>query len=259
MCDVLRRTLLSLLLIGCFINSASCFAMSQETRDKGFVYLHEIDPTIKVSLRYNSPENFVGAPVDGYKKSVVILTRQAAEALKKVQEDVKKDGYCLVVYDAYRPQRAVNHFMRWSGDLGDRAKESQYYGRVDKSRVFELGYVAARSGHSRGSTVDLTIIKDGHALHDIQEQDRVLLDGHRIKFLDDGTVDMGSSFDLFDEASHYENNLIEDRFKAMRTYVKIAMEKYGFKQYPKEWWHFNFQNEPHPADRDDSYFDFVIE
>src|SRR5260221_6012467 len=178
-------------LINCCVNF-EMYPIPQWAREKGFVYLHEVDPTILVSLRYYGNNNFVGKPVDGYKKSVVILTKQAAEALKKVQEKVKKDGYSLVVYDAYRPQQAVDHFMRWSGDTKDHAQELQYYPRVAKDRVFELGYVAEKSGHSRGSTVDLTIIKDGELLHEINEKDRILCDGCKIKFLDDGTVDMGS-------------------------------------------------------------------
>ena len=127
------------LLVIFFITSGLCFSLSQDARSKGFVYLHEVDPTIRVSLRYNSNENFVGKPVDGYKKSVVILTKQAAEALKKVQEDLKKDGYSLVVYDAYRPQQAVDHFMRWSVNISDQVKKSHYYPRLSKADVLKNG------------------------------------------------------------------------------------------------------------------------
>lgn len=253
-----KRTF-TFLILPFLITFGSCFALSEAARSKGFVYLHEIDPTILVSVRYNSDENFVGKPVDGYKESVIIVTKQTAEALKKVQEDLEKDGYCLVVYDAYRPQEAVNHFMRWSEDVADQLKKDRYYPRVDKAKVFDLGYVARRSGHSRGSTVDLTIINAGDALHPIQAEKRTLLDGFVITFLDDGTVDMGSSFDLFDVASHFENNLIEEEFKKLRTYLKTVMEKHGFKNYAKEWWHFTLKDEPFPADQDSSYFNFPVE
>lgn len=236
-----------------------CCALSPEVRDKGFVYLREIDPTILISVRYYGNENFVGKTVDGYRKPVIIMTKQAAEALAKVQADVKKDGYSLLVYDAYRPQRAVDHFIRWSEEVKDQVKKSHYYPRVNKADVFELGYVAKRSSHSRGSTVDLTLIKGNQKLHEIQEKERTLLDGYTIKLLDDGSVDMGSSFDLFDKASHVENNLIEEQFTAMRTYLQTVMEKHGFKNYAEEWWHFTLKNEPFPADQDASYFDFVIE
>lgn len=240
------------------LSLSTAHALTPEARAKGFVYLHEIDPTIKVSPRYHSDENFVGAVVDGYKKDVVILTQQTAAALKKVQEDVKKDGYCLVVYDAYRPQQAVDHFMRWSKDVKDQAKKEYYYPRVDKARVFELGYVAEKSGHSRGSTVDLTLIKDGESVHAIKPAQRTLLDNFSITYLDDGTIDMGSSFDLFDVASHYENDLIAREYKARRTYLKNIMEKHGFKNYSEEWWHFTLKNEPFPANQDSSYFNFPV-
>lgn len=257
--ETMKKSLLLLMILGCFIKFPSCHALSQEARSKGFVYLGEVDPTIIVSLRYCSDENFVGSKVNGYKKPVVILTNQAAQALKNVQSEVKKDGYSLVIYDAYRPQEAVNHFMEWSEDINDQSKKEAYYPRVDKDKVFNLGYVARKSGHSRGSTVDLTIIKDGQEVCDIKTKDRKLLDGYTIKFLDDGTIDMGSSFDLFDTASHFENNLIKEKFKKLRTYLKTVMEKHGFKNYSNEWWHFTLKDEPFPASEDSSYFNFPIE
>ena len=254
-----QKKFLFFLLAHCFLVFGCCSGLCESARSKGFVYVHEIDPTIRVSLRYNTSENFTGKPVGGYHAPVIIVTRSAAEALKKVQADVKKDGYDLVVYDAYRPQQAVNRFMAWSKDVADQTKKKKYYPRVDKARIFELGYVAERSGHSRGSTVDLTLIKSGDLLHSIVEKKRTLSDGFVITLLDDGTVDMGSSFDLFDIASHYENNLIGERFKSPRAYLKRVMEKHGFKNYANEWWHFTLKNEPFPADRDDNYFDFEIE
>jgi D-alanyl-D-alanine dipeptidase len=256
---VAQKSRLLVLLVSCIISFESCFAIPEEARSKGFVYLHEIDPSILISLRYYGSENFVASPVDGYKKPVVILTRQAAEALKRVQKEVGEKGYSLVVYDAYRPQQAVDHFMRWSEAVADQAKKNQYYPRVNKAEVFDLGYVAKKSGHSRGSTVDLTIIANGQGLHGIQEKERVLSDGYRIKILDDGTVDMGSSFDLFDRASHFENELIQDEHKALRAYLKTVMEKHGFKNYSEEWWHFTLRNELFPANQDSSYFNFPIE
>ncbi len=256
--NFIRKKNLLLILINC-IAFNSCHAMSQAAKAKDFVYLAEVDPTILVSLRYISNENFLGTPVDGYKKPAVILTKQAAQALKKVQEDVKKDGYSLVIYDAYRPQQAVDHFVRWSENANDQLKKEYYFPRVDKAKVFELGYVGKRSGHSRGSTVDLTLIEYGKALHAVHALKRTLLDGFKIQFLDDGTVDMGSSFDLFDPASHFENNLIEETFKKRRAYLKDVMEKHGFKNYANEWWHFTLKNEPYPADQDSSYFNFTIE
>lgn len=256
----MKKTLFLLLIsFHYLVTIPNAYSLTEEVRSKGFVYLSEVDSSIIQSLRYCSNENFVGSKIRGYVKPVVILTKQAAEALKNVQEEVKKDGYSLVVYDAYRPQEAVNHFLEWSEDLSQQSKKDEYYPRVEKNRVFELGYVAKKSGHSRGSTVDLTIIKYGETVHDIEIKDRQLLDGYSIKLLDDGTVDMGSSFDLFDEVSHFDNNLIPADFKKLRTYLKEVMEKYGFKNYSKEWWHFTLKNEPFHADKDTSYFNFPVE
>jgi len=172
----MKRSFL-LLIVYCFVFLQNGAALSDYARSKGFVYLHEIDPTIRTSLRYISSENFVGAPVDGYEKNVVVLTKQAAEGLKRVQQRVHRDGYCLVVYDAYRPQRAVQHFVRWAKNLDDQITKSRYYPRIEKGKCFTLGYIAERSGHSRGSTVDLTIIKATDTLHPVQISKCTLLDG----------------------------------------------------------------------------------
>jgi D-alanyl-D-alanine dipeptidase len=247
------------LLLGMTMHNSAFAQLSQEARANGFVYLHEIDPTIQISVRYNSSENFLGTPVDDYKASAIIMTKQAAAALLEVQRSLKKDGYCLVVYDAYRPQQAVDHFMRWADNVADQLKKQQYYPRVHKADVFELGYVAKRSGHSRGSTVDVTLIKDGQKIGPIREQKRTLTDGSTIFFLDDGTVDMGSSFDLFDEVSHGDSNLVTPEQKKMRAYLKSIMEKHGFKTISEEWWHFTLKNEPFSASLDGSYFNFPVE
>jgi len=234
--------------------------LSDEARSKGFVYLDEVNPTIRISPRYASSENFVGIPIDGYTiQDHIVLTQQVAEALKCVQADVKKDGYCLVVYDAYRPQCAVDHFMRWSKDTRDQAKKSQYYPQVNKAEVFELGYVAEKSGHSRGSTVDVTLIEENKRLHSVVEKDCLLLDGFTIKVLDDGTVAMGSSFDLFDEASNYASDKIEQACKKMRAYLRTVMKNNGFKSCEQEWWHFTLNNELYPAGQESSYFNFLVE
>lgn len=222
---------------------------------KGFVYLDSIDPTIQVSLRYAGENNFVGAPVDGYNSERVIITQPIAEKLKQIQAELVQEGYSLVVYDAYRPQMAVDHFYRWSQDQQDQKMKSWFYPHIDKSKSFELGYIARRSQHSSGNAVDISIIEIGKKFYEINAQPRNLLDGSQIMFLDDGTVDMGSSFDLFSDASHYENNLIENKYKIMRDYLKNKMISHGFKPYSKEWWHFSLTDALFP----DSYFNFPIE
>jgi D-alanyl-D-alanine dipeptidase len=238
--------------------SQPCGALSEQARAKGFVYLHEVDPTILASLRYATSDNFTGKPVRGYQKPVVVLTRVAAEALKKVQAAIKKDGYGLVVYDGYRPQQAVDCFVEWGKQVQAVDKQLQYYPRVLRHKVLDLGYVASRSEHSRGSTVDVTLIKLGKSLQPIQEVDRRLLDGMVVKYLDDGTLDMGTSFDLFDKASHHVNYLIDKRYKKCRSYLKIVMEMHGFRANKKEWWHYTLINEPYPAGEDAHYFNFEV-
>ena len=234
-------------------------AVGLELHKKGFVYLHEIDPTIQISLRYFGTENFMGVHAQGYHKPVVIMTRAAAYALHKVQQDLLQDGFCLVIYDAYRPQQAIDHFVRWGKDISDQSQKNNYYPRINKDDVFKLKYVAKRSGHSRGSVVDVTIIKKDQKVQPVKSVARTLLDGFTIAFLDDGTIDMGSSFDLFDLASHYDSALIAPEYKRMRAYLRMAMSKHGFRGCSQEWWHFTLIDEPYPADKNEHYFNFVIE
>jgi D-alanyl-D-alanine dipeptidase len=224
------------------------------TLPESFVYLDAIAPSIQSSLRYCSHDNFIGEPVEGYLSERVIMTEDAAKALCKAQALFKVDGYSIVVYDSYRPQTAVNHFYRWSQDAKDQAMKALFYPRINKADVFELGYIAKRSGHSRGSTIDLSLIHENEKLKDIISTPRVLNGTVETFFLDDGTVDMGSSFDLFDEASHYQNSLINEECFKSRTYLKEIMEACGFKAYAKEWWHFTLRDEPFP----DTYFDFPV-
>lgn len=220
----------------------------------GFVYLHDYVENFEFSLRYFGEDNFVGAKIDGYEREVVIVTKETAIALSKVQLQVNSDGFNLVVYDSYRPQRAVNHFIRWTEDETDQKTKSWFYPNIEKSKIFELGYLSKRSGHSRGSTIDLSLIEQNKNLHKIAAHSRKLLDNSEITFLDDGSLDMGSSFDLLDSASHYENNLISAEHKERRNYLKDTMVKHGFKPYSKEWWHFTLENEPFP----DIFFDFPV-
>ncbi|MCC8372318.1 MAG: M15 family metallopeptidase [Rickettsia endosymbiont of Pseudomimeciton antennatum] len=186
------------------------------------------------------------------KANRVILTKPAAEALSAVQKELLANGYSLVIYDAYRPQRAVNYFIKWSQDLNDQTTKADYYPYANKEDLFKLGDIAKKSGHTRGSTVDLTIIKSSNVLHDITITKRKLTDGRSISFLDDGTVDMGSSFDLFDKASYHDSKLISPEHLEKRNYLRAIMKKHGFNEYNKEWWHYTLNNEPFP----NTYFDF---
>ncbi|MBO6606064.1 M15 family metallopeptidase [Psychroserpens sp.] len=200
---------------------------------EGFVYVKDVIPDIDIELRYYSSNNFVGDTINGYNSNVLILTKAAAEALSKVQDDLHQKNLCLRVYDGYRPQRAVNHFMAWAKDLNDTIRKHQFYPDVEKRHLFREEYIATRSGHSRGSTVDLTII--------------------------DGTtnepLDMGSPFDFFGKESWVAHPDLSEQQKANRQLLQKVMLKHNFRNYPKEWWHFTLRWEPFPK----TYFDFEIE
>ena len=198
----------------------------------GFVYVQDLIPSIQVDLRYYSQQNFLGTKVDGYHKNIAILTNEAAQALKNVQNELLQENLSILFYDGYRPQVAVNHFVRWSRDLKDTLQKKQFYPDISKQYLFKEGYISSKSGHSRGSTLDVTLIDltTGEAL------------------------DMGSSFDFFGMQSWFNYNLLSDEQKSNRLRLREIMVKYGFAFYEKEWWHFTLQNEPFP----DVYFDFEV-
>jgi len=199
---------------------------------KGFVYLDDVIPDAHYVVRYYSEYNFVGARIDGYKAPYAIMTAKAAEALKAVSEEVNALGYELKIYDAYRPAKAVSHFVRWSKDAKDTKMKKWFYPDIDKKNLFKLGYIATKSGHSRGSTVDLTLVykKTGKV------------------------VDMGSNYDFLGEISHHGSKQITKKQTDNRNVLKRTMEKHGFKAYSKEWWHYTLNNEPYPK----QYFDFDV-
>ena len=198
----------------------------------GFVHVKDIIPDLDVEHRYFSSNNFVGTPIEGYESNTLIMTYQTTEALKLVQADLQQQNLCLKVYDGYRPQKAVNHFMRWARDLNDTVNKQYFYPRVNKRNLFNEGYIASRSGHSRGSTVDLTII-NGNT---------------------NEPLDMGSPYDFFGEESWVAYQDISSKQKANRDFLQSIMLKHGFRNYPKEWWHFTLRQEPFP----ERYFDFPI-
>ncbi|CQR55628.1 M15 family metallopeptidase [Paenibacillus riograndensis] len=200
---------------------------------KGFVYLDEIIPTAQYEIRYFSENNFTGSRVDGYKAPLAIFSQVGAKALKAVSDDLARKGYILRIYDAYRPQKAVDDFVAWSQDAADIKMKQQYYPKLDKRNLFKLGFIAKKSGHTRGGTIDLTLAyaKTGNL------------------------VDMGSPYDFFGEISYYNTSLISTTQHANRKILKDAMVKHGFKPYSKEWWHFTLIKEPFPS----QYFNFDVE
>lgn len=200
---------------------------------EGFVYLADVAPAIVQEIRYYGEDNFVGARVDGYLAPKAIITRPAAQALANAQQQLEPFGLGLKVFDTYRPQHAVNHFVRWAKDLQDTKTKAKYYPEVPKSQLFKRGYIASRSSHSRGSTVDLTLI----SLHDGKE------------------LDMGTGFDFFSPLSWPKNQDVAAPQRANRLLLRLVMLENGFVPYEKEWWHFSFANEPFP----ETFFDFPVQ
>ena len=204
--------------------------ISSDSRD--FVVITDVVPDAILEIRYYSTYNFVGERLDGYEEPTALLTREAAEALKEVSDELKSQGYLLKIYDAYRPQTAVSHMVRWAADIDDTRMKEYFYPDLDKSVLFNQGYITEYSGHSRGSSVDLT-------LFDMRtEKD----------------VDMGGTFDWFGSESHPDYTGITDEQYANRMLLRNAMMNHGFKPINSEWWHFNYINEPYT----DIYFDFPV-
>lgn len=237
-----------------FFLTFSNLLFSQEI-PSGFVEIREVIPDIIIDLRYLTNHNFLGVPVDGYDSEKCYITKTAADSLAKVQAELRKFSLSIKIYDGYRPQRAVDHFVRWAKDLSDTLTKKEFYPTVDKSRLFVDGYIAEKSGHSRGSTVDLTIVPiplPTQPEFDIENQ-CVCFQSSEKRFKDN-SIDMGTGFDCFNELSHTENSSLNPQQRANRLMLKSLMDKYGFRNLAEEWWHFTLRNEPFPK----TYFDFVI-
>ncbi len=189
-------------------------------------------PGLVVDMRYFGNENFVGRPIAGYEAPVCLLTRDAAAALRDAQADLEASGYRLKVFDCYRPAQAVADFVSWARDPQDEKRKADYYPNVDKSRLFELGYIAERSGHSRGSTVDVTLVDARTGAE----------------------LDMGSGYDLFDAISWPGDVTVSEQARANRMKLQAAMASAGFRPLKEEWWHFTLNDEPYP----ETYFDFAV-
>ncbi len=200
---------------------------------EGFVYAKDAIPSLEVELRYCTHNNFMGKPVKGYNNNCLILTEETVEALKKIQGILKIQGFGLKVFDGYRPQRAVDNFVEWANDLNDTINKHRFYPDVKKTNLFKEDYIAYRSGHTKGSTVDVTLI-------DLTTKKE---------------LDMGSNFDFFGTASWVSYSDISETQKKNRNLLQSIMLNNGFKNYPKEWWHFTLRDEPYP----NTYFDFPIE
>ena len=234
----MKRVLILSLLAAVFTAvSVSCC----EDAEKDFVLVTDVVPDAILEIRYYSTYNFIGNRIPGYEEPVALLTRQAADSLKAVSDELMQQGYRLKIFDAYRPQCAVDYFMEWAKDTSDVRMREYFYPELDKSVLIPQGYIAQKSGHTRGSTIDLT-------LFDMKAERE---------------VDMGCTFDYFGLASHpdvlpgqeigsYEPITKEQYLN--RMILRDAMLRHGFKPYDCEWWHFTLENEPYP----DTYFTFPV-
>ncbi len=206
---------------------------ASEKQPSDFVYLKSWIPTIQEDVRYYSANNFIGRPISGYKKPFCLLTQQAATALLEIQNTLSKKNLGLKVFDCYRPQRAVDDFFQWSQNPHDQKMKNEYYPRINKTELFQLNYIAHRSGHTRGSTVDLTLI-------DLSTNK---------------ALDMGTPFDFMDPLSHPSSRAITAAQFKNRMLLQTIMIKFGFVPLKTEWWHFSLRNEPYK----DTYFNFPVE
>jgi D-alanyl-D-alanine dipeptidase len=203
-----------------------------DRRPETFVDAATVAPGLMVEARYATAHNFVGRPIEGYDKPICYLTRPAAAALAQVVADLAPHGLTIKVFDCYRPERAVAHFVRWAHNLGDVKMKPEFYPEVEKNSLFRDGYIAARSGHSRGSTVDITLARRA----------------------DGKELDMGTPFDFFSPRSWPLDKSVSAEAQGNRALLVQVMHKRGFRPYDKEWWHFTLRHEPYP----DTYFDFPV-
>lgn len=221
-----------------------------------FVRLADVDPSIVQEMRYATDHNFIGSPITGYEAPDCWVTWATAAALAQVQEQVRAQGYTVKVYDCYRPQRAVDEFMSWAADPSATQMKAEFYPRVEKSQIIPGGYVATKSGHSRGSTVDVTLVPLPGAPSPTWTpadglQDCALPADQRFP---DTSIDMGTGFDCFDVASHTANPSLDPQQRANRDLLVGTMAAAGFKNLAEEWWHYTLIDEPYP----DTFFDVPI-
>lgn len=221
------------ILVAMFAAAGCATAQPVSDSDRsGFVDAGRAIPGLVVDMRYAGATNFVGRPIAGYEAPVCLLTRETVAALAKAQARLQDFGLGLKVYDCYRPKRAVADFVAWAKDLGDQKRKAEQYPNVDKTQLFALGYIAERSGHSRGSTLDLTLVDTRTGVE----------------------VNMGSGYDLFDPVSWPSDQTVGPAARAHRMLLQDVMLSSGFKPLKEEWWHFTLKDEPYP----ETYFDFVV-
>lgn len=249
--------LIAMILSAVFLPFSPDAGNCTEKISDNFIDIQAVIPEVILDIRYYDDHNFLGERVDGYLAPKCILTKEAAHALANVQKDLQPYSLQLKIYDCYRPQHAVDHFVRWAKEIKNTKTMREFYPTIDKKNLFRDGYIADRSSHSRGSTVDLTIVPlpvSGQQEYIPRQtlSECYLPAGQRFG---DNSIDMGTGFDCFHELSHTTNPHIGHQQKINRLLLKSLMEKHGLKNYDKEWWHYTLKNEPYP----NTYFDFPVE
>jgi D-alanyl-D-alanine dipeptidase len=243
---MITRIGLVLIMITLAVPALAGSALPRGSLPKGFVYLREIDPTIVQDIRYAGSHNFLGRPIKGYRAAECILSERAATALKTVQGMLAEKKLSLIVWDCYRPKRAVDDFLQWSKDPAHAEMKAEFYPRTDKQRLFALGYIATRSAHSRGSTVDLGLVPSSFSV----SPPPVPLPALKPCFapkgerFEDGTIDLGTGYDCLDVLGSTSNASVGEVARHNRRTLKSYMASAGFHPYAREWWHFELINQP---------------
>jgi D-alanyl-D-alanine dipeptidase len=235
---------------------ASCMAAAAAELPRGFVYLAQVDGGIRQDIRYAGSHNFIGRPVEGYLANECVLTERAAGALKQVHAELAASKLSLIVWDCYRPARAVRDFLAWRKIPQDARMKSEFFPRSDKAQLFALGYLASRSGHSRGSTVDLGIVTGNSPpppAYDPTAPPKPCT-GPKGERFEDGTIDLGTGYDCLDPLASTASPNVSREAKSNRTLLQALMRRFGFRSYWREWWHFELVDEPFPQ----RSFDFPI-
>lgn len=232
------------------------YVPAQAELPQGFVYLSDIDPSIVQDMRYFGPHNFVGRRIGGYHAPECILTREAALALSRIQAALSRSNLSLIVWDCYRPAQAVAGFLAWSENPSEKGLKAEFFPNLDKKSLFALGYIAARSAHSRGSTADLGLIVKGSRPGDFKPSaPLVSCAAPKNKRFQDGALDFGTGFDCLDKSANLGAAGLTGEARKNRMLLRKAMIAGGFEPYDKEWWHFTLRNEPFAG----TSFDFPVE
>ncbi len=219
----------------------------------GFARLRDVSPNIRQDIRYATTFNFTGEVAPGYERAECILTKQAAEALVNVERYLNEQALALKVYDCYRPATAVDFFVSWVEGNQDSPLKNVFYPHVDRRDLIKLGYIASKSGHSRGSTLDVGLVRLADAKLPTPDHGGEC-DGPFESRPLESSLDMGTSFDCFSPKSAFAATDVSAEARANRATLRAAMTQYGFNPYEPEWWHFTLNAEPYP----DTYFDFPI-